>query len=64
MKKTCRLCKAEVCINKVLRCEFGYKVRHTKYRGAYTGIVPTEECPKPLTWDHYDDCKREMKRRI
>lgn len=53
MKKTCRLCKAEVRINKTLRCELGYRVKHTKHRGIYMGIVPDEECPKPKTWNEY-----------
>jgi len=53
MKKTCNGCKAEISINKILRCELGYRVRHAKHKGIYTGIVPTEECPKPKTWDEY-----------
>lgn len=53
MKKTCRGCKAEVCIDKRLRCEFGYFVSHVKVKGIYMGIRPLEECPKPRTWDEY-----------
>jgi len=53
MKRTCTGCKAEVRINKILRCEFGYLVKHIKSRGVYMGIVPMEECPKPKTWNEY-----------
>ena len=53
MKKTCNGCKAEIRINKILRCELGYKVKHIKFRGVYTGIIPDEECPKPRTWNEY-----------
>lgn len=53
MKRTCQGCRAEVCINKTLRCEFGYLVRHIKFRGVYMGIIPAEECPKPKTWNEY-----------
>lgn len=53
MKKTCDGCRAEIRINKILRCEFGYPVRYTKHRGVYMGIKPEEECPKPRTWNEY-----------
>lgn len=59
MKKTCNECRAEIRINKVLRCEFGYPVRqYTKFRGAYIGIKPEEKCPKPKTWNEY---RRQVK---
>lgn len=53
MKKTCNGCRAEIKINKILRCEFDYPVRHTKHRGVYMGIIPEKECPKPKTWNEY-----------
>ena len=55
MKTTCNGCRAEIRINKILRCEFGYPVRHVKFRGVYMGIVPVEECLKPKTWEKYYD---------
>lgn len=63
MKRFCDGCRAYTGEG----CLLGYKTL-TKFKKVWnTWIhyeVPLEQCPKPRTWQHYDDCKSEMRRRI
>lgn len=67
MKKTCFGCRALDYNGESARCDLGYK-QTKKYRGTYlyTEPVPTEECPKPRTYDRYfgllENLERAQKR--
>jgi len=63
MKKFCDGCRAYTGKG----CLLGYKMEMKPKKVWNTLIhygVPKEQCPKPKTWEHYDDCRHEMRRRI
>lgn len=54
MKRTCNRCKAPgYSAEGTLCCDLGYKTRIIYYKGIEIGLIPLEECPKPITYSNY-----------
>ena len=52
MKKTCDKCRAKEFTGLLFKCKLNYKTLETEWRGI-RGLIPLDECPRPLTHKKY-----------
>ena len=64
MKRTCKNCRALSDGRHGLYCTLGYKTKGKYYNGIEIGLIPLEECPKPLTIEYFLRLQKERNKKL
>ena len=64
MKRTCKRCRALCNGINGFYCELGYRTEKEFYKEHEVGLIPLEDCLKPITYsDYFRALKFEKKRK-